>query len=403
MSAAPAPLDAARERLFLLTLAAIQFSHIVDFMVMMPLGPLLMEGLGIGTHEFGFLVASYSFSAALSGLFAAGFIDRFERKRLLLAIFALFALATLACGLAGSYLTLLVARGLAGVFGGLIGALVQTLLADAIPFERRATAGGMIAMAFSLSTVAGVPVSLWLAQHLGWRAPFLAIALFCVPVVLAAWRWLPHLDRHLGGEPAHPLAAVVEVLGDANQRRALLFSASVIFSGFTVIPYLTVYAIGNAGVVLADIPKIYFAGGIATMLSARLIGRWADRIGKLQAFRRLALLAFLPILWMTQVHDVGLLGWLPGAVAFFVLVSGRMIPAMALLSSAIGPARRGAALSLNSTVQSLAMGAASSLAGLMIVEGEGGRFVGFDHVGYVALLFGLLSIVLAGRIRFGAH
>jgi len=153
--AVPSPaLSPERERLFLLTLAAVQFSHIVDFMVIMPLGPFLMQGLGIDTRQFGLLVASYSFCAAGSGLLAAGFIDRFERKRLMLVLFALFALATLACGLATSYTTLLVARGLAGVFGGILGSMVQTLLADAIPFQRRAAAGGVVATAFSVATVA---------------------------------------------------------------------------------------------------------------------------------------------------------------------------------------------------------------------------------------------------------
>jgi len=189
------------------------------------------------------------------------------------------------------------------------------------------------------------------------------------------------------------------VLGDANQRRSMLFSASVIFSGFTVIPYLTVYSIGNAGVLASQIPVIYLAGGLATLFTARLIGRWADRVGKLRAFRWLALAAMAPILALTHVHDVGLAGWLPGSIAFFVLVSGRMIPAMALISSAVDPAWRGAAMSLNSTVQSLAMGAASSLAGFVIAQGADGRFTGYPLVGYVAVAAGLLSMALAGRVR----
>src|SRR5487761_2756449 len=165
-----------RERYLLLTLAGMQFSHILDFMIMMPLGPILMREFGIGTHEFGILVASYSFSAALSGLLAATFVDRFERKRLLLIVFALFGLATLACGLSPGYATLLVARGLAGAFGGVMGAMVQTLVGDLIPFERRATASGIISASFSLATVAGVPLSLWLANAFQWRAPFILIA-----------------------------------------------------------------------------------------------------------------------------------------------------------------------------------------------------------------------------------
>ena len=161
----PISLSPSRERFFLLTLAGIQFSHILDFMIMMPLGPILMKDFGIGTHEFGLLVASYSFSAAISGLLAATFVDLFERKRLLLIGFVLFGLSTLACGLASNYVSLMVARGFAGIFGGIMGALVQTMIGDAIPYIRRARASGLVATAFSIATVAGVPLSLWLANQ----------------------------------------------------------------------------------------------------------------------------------------------------------------------------------------------------------------------------------------------
>ncbi|MBI2286155.1 MAG: MFS transporter, partial [Nitrosomonadales bacterium] len=230
------PLTPQREKYLLLTLAGIQFSHVLDFMIMMPLGPMLMNTFGIGTHEFGLLVASYSFSAALSGLFAATFVDRFERKRLLLGMFALFGLATLACGLAPGYATLLIARGLAGAFGGVMGALVQTMIGDVIPFERRARAGSMVSAAFSVSTVAGVPLSLWLANHFQWRAPFIFIAVLVALFILAGLRALPEMRHHLGTQQrAHPFVPMFDVLRDANHRRALLFSAMIIFSGFTVI------------------------------------------------------------------------------------------------------------------------------------------------------------------------
>jgi len=154
----------------------------------------------------------------------------------------------------------------------------------------------------------------------------LMIAGLGAAIWVAGCFWLPVLDGHRDGDgPRHPLAAIGEVLGDANQRWSLLFAASVIFSGFTVIPWLTVYAIGNVGILVSQIPTIYLLGGLATLVSARRIGRWADRVGKLKAFRWLALAAMAPILALTHVHDVGLIGWLPGSIAFFVLVSGRMI------------------------------------------------------------------------------
>jgi len=344
----PSAQIARRENYLLLTLAGIQFSHILDFMIMMPLGPVLISALGMSTHEFGLLVASYSFSAALSGLLAATFVDRFERKRLLLTIFVLFGLATLACGLAPSYALLLIARGLAGVFGGIMGAMVQTVVGDVIPFERRAHASGVVATAFSLSTVAGVPLSLWLANHIGWRAPFLLIAVLVVIFLIVGLRNLPQLRLHISPstgsgqvQHAHPFVAMFAVLRDANHLRALLFSALIIFSGFTVIPYITLYAVGNVHISLHDIPFVYLAGGAATLITARRIGRWADLRGKIKIYRLIAAAALLPLFAVTQAGVIPLWQWLIYTTLFFILVSGRMIPAMAIVTSAAQPRLRG--------------------------------------------------------------
>jgi predicted MFS family arabinose efflux permease len=387
------------ERFFLLTLAGIQFSHVLDFMIMMPLGPILMTAFGIDTHEFGLLVASYSFSAAASGVLAATFVDRFERKRLLLVVVALFALATLACALAPGYSTLLLARGMAGVFGGVMGALIHTMIGDAIPFSRRARASGIVASAFSLSTIAGVPLSLWLANHLGWRAPFGLIALLGVVFMLVGLRFLPELRHHLGEEKrAHLLSDTFSVLADGNHLRALLFSALIIFSGFTVIPYITIYAVSNVGIAQTDIPIVYLVGGFATFISARLIGRWADRHGKVEIYRWVGLLAMVPLLVLTHVGVLPLWGWLICSTSFFVLLSGRMIPAMAIIASAAQPKLRGTFMSLNGTVQSLAMGLATTLAGFLVNMDDSGRMVGYPLVGYVAVVANLAAIWCASRI-----
>lgn len=395
-----------REKYLLLTLAGIQFSHVLDFMIMMPLGPILIAELGIGTHEFGLLVASYSFSAAISGLFAATFIDRFERKGMLLTLFALFGLATLACGLAPGYATLLVARGLAGTFGGIMGALVQTVLGDVIPFARRARAGGMVSVAFSVSTVAGVPLSLWLANHFQWRAPFILIAALVVLFIAVGLRTLPELRHHIpstssGQAPqnqAHPFAPMLAVLRETNHLRALLFSALVLFSGFTVIPYITVYAVHNVGIAQGDIPLIYLAGGMATLVTARLIGHYADLYGKVRIFRLIASIALLPLLLVTHIGAVPLWLWLICTTVFFIFVSGRFIPAMAIITSAAQPQLRGTFMSLNATVQSLAMGLATTLAGFIIGQEAGGRITGYPVAGYIAVIVGLLAMWLVARI-----
>lgn len=387
------------ERFFLLTLAGIQFSHVLDFMIMMPLGPILMAAFGIGTHEFGLLVASYSFSAAASGLLAATFVDSFERKRLLLICFALFALATLACGLAPGYSTLIIARGLAGVFGGIMGAQIHTMIGDTIPFSRRAKASGIVSSAFSISTIAGVPLSLWLANQFGWRAPFVLIAATSVVFIAVGLRFLPELHHHLSEEKrAHLFSATFSVLADGNHLRALLFSALIIFSGFTVIPYITVYAVNNVGIAQQDIPIVYLVGGSMTFIFARLIGYWADKYGKVEVYRRVALIAVVPLLVTTHVGHLPLWAWLICSTTFFVAISGRMIPAMAIIVSSVQPKLRGTFMSLNSTVQSLSMGLASTLAGFVISLDEGGRIVGYPLVGYVAVAANLLAIWFVARI-----
>jgi len=393
------PLTPRRERYLLLTLAGIQFSHVLDFMIMMPLGPILIAEFGITTHEFGLLVASYSFSAAASGLLAATFVDRFERRRLLLTMFALFGIATLACGLAPGYTTLLVARGMAGAFGGVMGALVQTMIGDVIPFERRARAGSMVSAAFSISTVAGVPLSLWLANHFQWRAPFVFIAALVVLFILIGLRVLPEMRHHLGAQRrAHPFVPMFDVLRDPNHLRALLFSALIIFSGFTVIPYITLYSVHNVGISQHDIPLVYLAGGSATLVTSRLIGYWADLYGKVRVYRLVAVFALAPLLVVTHIGAVPLWLWLVCTTSFFVLVSGRMIPAIAIITSAAQPKLRGTFMSLHSTTQALAMGLASTLAGFIISQDNAGHIAGYGTVGYVAMAANLLAVWFVSRI-----
>lgn len=402
------PLEPARERISLLMLAGIQFAHVLDFMIMMPLGPILMRALDVGTHEFGFLVSAYSLTAGVAGLLAASFVDRFERKRLLLAMFALFSLATLACALAPGYWTLLGARSLAGAFGGVLGAMVQTVVGDLIPFERRGRASGTVMSAFSLSTIAGVPLSLTLANHFGWRMPFFFIALLAAGLLVLGWRTLPELRGHLHHEHdttqektacAHPLASMLAVLRDTNHLHALLFMTLAVFSGFTVIPYITIYVTANVGIRQEDIPLMYLVGGAASFLTARRIGALADRHGKIRVYRIVALCSLIPLFLQTHLPPVPLGLMIACSTLFFVLVPGRMVPVMAIVTSAVQSRLRGTFLSLNSAVQSLASGVAAWLGGAMIGMNADGRVEGYGAVGWLAIGATLAAMAYAGRIR----
>ncbi len=396
----------ARERWLLWSLAALQFTHIVDFMVMMPLGPQFTRIFAIDDAQFGLLVSAYTLAAGVSGAVASLVIDRFERKRLLLWIYAGFGLATLGCGLAGSYGLLMLARVAAGVFGGVLGALVQTIVGDVVPFARRGRAMGIVMSAFSLSTVAGVPFSLWLAGRLGWHAPFLAIAGASALLWVMAWATVPVLQGHLHAQQGQPARSTWQnfrlVLQERNHWRAFSLSALIMMSSFCIIPYITIYMTSNVGVSAEQVPSIYFAGGVATFFSARLWGALSDRWGKINTFRLVALLAVIPMMTLTYLPRVDLVWALVVTTMFFVFVSGRMVPGMALLTTASKPQSRGAFMSLNGSVQSVAMGLASLAGGWLISRGADGRVVGYEHCGWLALVGTLIAVWLVGRIELPA-
>lgn len=396
------------EKRLLYLLAAIQFSHIVDFMVMMPLGPLLAREFGIVTHEFGALVSSYTFAAAASGLACAFFIDRFERKRFLLVMYALFALATLACALAPNFAGLLVARALAGVFGGVLGALVNTVVADRIPPIRRGQAMGVVSTAFAMSTVLGVPASLWLANHwssVGWRAPFFVVALLASACSVVAYYLLPKGAAPAavqGNEMAAAWERIRSTLADRNHQMALWFAMFIMGSSFTVIPYLTIYATMNLQFPEQMLPVMYLLGGAVTFFTAPLIGRWADRVGKLHVFRIMAVIAMVPVVGITHLGPVPPWMYLCITTVFFVVVNGRWVPGQALVAGAASQATRGTFMSLLACAMSLALGIASYVSGHIIHMDATGRIVGFEYAGYLAAFASLMALWLAGKVSHRA-
>jgi predicted MFS family arabinose efflux permease len=310
-STSPAPaahLSPRREVWLLLTLAGIQFTHILDFMIMMPLGPQFTALFGISDAQFGLLVSAYTLAAGASGLVASTYIDRFGRKRLLLLLYVLFGLSTLACGLATSYSTLMAARIAAGIFGGVMSALSQTIVGDVIPFERRGRAMGIVMTSFSVSTVAGVPLGLFIAAHLGWHAAFFGIALLCAVFALFAALTLPALAHHLNAtDRPSALGGIAQVLVDRNHQKAFVFTALTMAAAFLVIPYITIYMQTNAGLRADQVPWVYLCGGAFTLFTARLFGRMTDRRGKVATYRLLAL-AFLPPMLATTLVRGGLCG-----------------------------------------------------------------------------------------------
>jgi predicted MFS family arabinose efflux permease len=391
-------------------------------MIMMPLGPVFTRLLGISDQQFGWLVSAYTFSAAISGLLAATYVDRFERKRLLLVLYVGFGLATIACGFAQGFVALLAVRIAAGFFGGVLSAMTNTLIGDLIPYERRGEATGIVMRAFAVATVLGVPAGLWMATAWGWRAPFFVIGALALLLTVLASRSLPRVDMHLrlpsqqsphvarprDGTRDSTWGRITTVLGDANHLLAYALMVCMVFGAFTVIPYITIYLHHNAHIPLSDIPLIYLSGGFATFFTARWFGRFADRYGKVRVYKLLAIAALVPVVLLT--HFALIMKWLDVGLApmwmvlfvstlFFVFVSGRFTPGLAIITSAAQPALRGTFMSISGAVQSFAQGAATWLGGAVIARDAAGAVLHYPVAGYIAVGFGLVSLVVASRVQ----
>ena len=384
----------------LVILAGIQFTHIMDFMIMMPLGPQYLRLFAITPQEFGFLISAYTFAASAAGFIGALYIDRFNRKSALLILYACFAVATLACALAPGYGWLLAARSLAGAFGGLIGATVFAIVADFIPESRRGAATGTVMSAFSLAAIAGVPIGLFLANHFSWRAPFIFLTVLVIVFLITARRVLPDLKSHLSDAPhVSALAHVREVFSHGNHLRAFLLIAMLMFAGFSVIPYIGPYMVANVGLSETDLPYLYFSGGLMTLFTARYFGKMADRHGTRKVFILVAMVSILPILVLTNLRPTGLPMAIVIMTVFMVFVSGRFVPAMALITSSVTARLRGSFMSFNASVQQMAAGLAALTAGGIIGISPSGLLTNFWGVGLMAVFFTICCMLLVGRIK----
>jgi len=389
----------AEQRLTFL-LATVQFTNIIDFVIMMPLGPSLMRIFHISPAQFALLVASYNLSAAASGILSSFFIDRFDRKTSLLFIYAGFILGTALCGLAASYHLLLVARFATGLFGGVMGAATLSTISDAVPAERRGSAIGILQAAFSVASAFGIPAGLWIAHASNWHIPFVALAALSVPVWLVLFFTMKPMRGHMLTGKLRPSAfdAIRHTSRNPNQLRALLLMVLMIFGHLTLVPFINPYIVKNVGLGEGASTWIYFVGGVLTMFSSPLIGRMTDRFGKAQLYTVLALLAMIPIFLLTHLPPLPLVEVLSVTALFFVFAGGRGIPISTLIASTAKPSERGGFMSLSSSIQQLAAGLASYVGGLIIVE-HAGKLERYSWLGYLAIACTAVSIWVAWRVH----
>ena len=395
-----APLDRRRERWVQLLLTAVQFTHVLDFMILMPLGPQLMRAFGITASQFGALVSAYNFSAGAAGLLATFVLDRWDRKRALLLLYGGFALATLSCALAPSYPALLGARVLAGAFGGVAASQVLALVGDLVPTERRGAAFGLVMSGFSLAAVAGVPAGLWLAQLVDWHTPFSTLSAIALVLGLIMTRILPSVPPH--PEPGG-VRAVVErarqIAIHPNHLRAFALTLVLAFAAFLVFPYLSPSLVANAGFPERHLPLVYIVGGAVTIFATNLVGRLSDRFGRLRIYRIGAVASMVPVMLVTHLPVLPMALTLVCTALFMSLNSTRIVPATAMITASVIPRQRGGFMSLNSALQQLGGGLAVSVAAWIVDQDAAGHILHYGTIGWLSVGLIGITLVLAGRLR----
>ncbi|CAN7270753.1 MFS transporter [Trinickia sp. LjRoot230] len=394
-------LPPARERRLTWLLALVQFTIIMDFMVMMPLGPQIMSSFQIAPAAFAAAVSAYSWCSGLSGLFAATYIDRFDRRRLLLVAYALFALSNLGCAMATTYPLLLASRAFAGITGGVLSAGVMAIVADVVPASRRGAATGVIMTSFSLAAIAGVPAGVLLGAHFGWAAPFWLLAVLSAAIGCTAATIVPSLAEHLRAGPvaiADALPALWRMLSRVRHLKAFALTFLMMFAHMLVIPFISPMLVANHGVPAGQISWLYMAGGAATLFTSRAVGRLADRIGHRLVFRIFGVLAMVPVLVMTHMPAIPFAIMVPFFALFMVVSSARMVPMQAILTTVPEPAERGAFLSANGALQALGTGCGAWVGGLLLSTDTAGHVLGYGTNGWLSVAVATLGLAWIGCV-----
>jgi predicted MFS family arabinose efflux permease len=385
------------QKFVIAVLAFLQFTIILDFMIIGPLGALLLRDMHITTRQFGLVVSVYAFSAGASGLLAAGFADKFDRKKLLLFFYCGFLLGTLLCGLAGSYGFLLGARIVTGVFGGVIGSISMAIIADLFPLQVRGRVMGTVQTAFAASQVMGIPLGVFLSNRWGWHAPFIMIFVVSAVVgVVIAMRMQPIVE-HLKVPPSHagrnPLLHLVATVGQGRYLQTFAATMLLATGGFMLMPFGSTFTVNNLGISLQKLPLVYMITGVVTLVAGPLMGKLSDSIGKYRVFFIGSLAGAVMVGIYCHLGTTPLAMVIVINALLFVAVTSRMISASALISAVPDMQDRGAFMSVNSSLQQFSGGVASSLAGLIVVQAPDGRLLHYDLLGFVAM--GAMTLVIA--------
>jgi predicted MFS family arabinose efflux permease len=380
----------------------VQFTCVLDFLIMLPIGPQLIRVFSMSSWQLGFLISAYSISAALSGFISAFYIDRFDRKYALITIYMGFTLGELVCALSPGYSFLMAGRIICGAFGGLLGALIISVIGDAVSQERRGQVTGFVMSSFSLASIFGLPVCIYMSTHIAWHTPFNILASLCSVILLLIYVYLPELKMHLT-ENKNNVAASIKNIYRNSPFMALCFMGMLMLGGgFAILPYLSSFLVMNIGLPDSDLSYVFIIGGVATLITSPLMGKLTDYFGMKKIFIIAAVFSALSILGVTHLKpqfSVSLIYFL--CALFFVFMHARFIAATSLVLNAIDASKRGSFMSLNSAVQQIAGSLGTITAAYIITDTQEGKLQHFDMVGLLAITATAICIFISLKFKAG--
>jgi predicted MFS family arabinose efflux permease len=374
-------------------LALAQFTVILDFIIMSPLGAIIMPALNISAAQFGVAVSAYAFSAGISGVLAAGFADRFDRKRLLLFFYVGFTAGTALCALAPNYHLLLLGRIVTGLFGGVIGSVVLAIVTDLFPLHLRGRVMGFVQTAFAASQVLGIPVGLFLSNHWNWHVTFGALVVLAIATIIAILFLMQPVNAHLRlKQDKNAFAHLIATVGQPRYTLAFAVTTLLATGGFMLMPFGSAYTVHNIGIDIVNLPTIYLVSGLFSVFTGPLVGRASDRFGKFPVFVFGSAMSIVMVTIYTHLGQVTLATVILVNVLMFVGIFSRMIPSQALISAIPVPSQRGSFSAVSASLQQLSGGLGSVLAAAIIAQNADGSLRYFDRLGYVVVATSILSL-----------
>jgi predicted MFS family arabinose efflux permease len=382
------------QSLLVALLAFVQFTVILDFMIMSPLGAIIMPALNITAGQFGVAVSAYAFSAGISGILAAGFADRFDRKRLLLFFYLGFTAGTALCALAPNYHLLLIGRIVAGLFGGVMGSIVLAIITDLFELKLRGRVMGFVQTAFAASQVLGIPVGLFLSNHWNWHVAFGALVGLSIAAIAAISLVMRPVNAHLLlKQDNNAFQHLIATVGQPRYTLAFGVTTLLATGGFMLMPFGSAFTVHNLGIDIVHLPTIYLISGLFSIFTGPLVGRASDRFGKFPVFVFGSAVSVIMVLIYTHLGQVSLTTVIIVNVLMFVGIFSRMIPSQALISAIPAASQRGSFSAVSASLQQLSGGLGSVLAAAIIAQNPDDSLRHFDRLGYIVVATSILSLI----------